>query len=348
MPAQAPKSVIVRSEADAWKYLGAALRNELPDTTQVVFEGWPNLDIYLDVGDASITPTFMRAFVDLQEAIWRSHALVAHGEANISFLSDEEKASLELEILVRPGSSGFLAAAEEIMQNWAKTGGEKMTAKHYTIVALFGVACFFGSTTWKAHIDGRVEEHKAVLVQEENLKRLETQVKLSHEETERMKLLESAYKKIAALQDVAREAEQARNSFLKNVPPGASADLQGTTITGSVANELAKKPRETLAGNQIEATFTVQRVDARKADGFRVRLLNMSTGQAFTADLPDDIAATTKKVIERAIFDKKPIIAVVDVYKKKRKIERATILNAVAAPADARAELATPKKKKKS
>lgn len=97
--------ILIDSEDAAWEHLETAMAGNLSvgDDITVRFEGWPNLSIDLDAGQASMTPTMMRAFVEFQKSLYRAYAIHNYGTPNINKLSHDEKEGLEFTVRVKKG-----------------------------------------------------------------------------------------------------------------------------------------------------------------------------------------------------------------------------------------------------
>jgi hypothetical protein len=147
------------------------------------------------------------------------------------------------------------------------------------------------------------------------------------------------------LRDINEEADLARVSVLKNVPAHANAELQGTPIKGYLAHELAKNPKEEILECRIEGTFAVQLVDTRKPDGFRVQVRDLRWATSFSAILRSDHEnVETRRVIERATFEKEPIYGTFNVRRKRGKIIDAWIVKASPVPGGWSAILTPPQR----
>lgn len=323
--------IIVRSEADAWRLLQDAVsksNSRFEALNEIKFSGWPKLDIYLGIEKPLLTPTMMRALVDFQDGIWRSYALIKKREANIALLTDDERAELELGVEVKDGSLELAAKAWEKCKPFVDEALKKMDGRHVVICVLGFTVCFYGADVWRADFQHRLELRKAELASTQKLEELKATQFIAEQETKRMQILDEAYKQALVLKEVAEQAEAARVAVLKSVPSHAEVKLQGTRITGSLANDLAKNPREIGHDERLRSTYSVLRVDARNPEGFQVMVRDIAHGYVFSALLKDAASIDLRKVIERATFEKKPIKATIDVNRKKGRIVAAWIMAA--------------------
>ena len=169
-------ALVIRNEDEAWSALNQALDGVLPfQHAEVVdFLNWPNLKIHLPNTpvDASITPTMMEAFIEVQTAIYRAYALVSSDTADLRTLSGEERERLEFRVVVSEGSSEYAAAFAKALE---KIGVEALAnmPPEYTLIAILGIALTVGSgycfNKWMASriesrkIEVKGEEQKALL-----------------------------------------------------------------------------------------------------------------------------------------------------------------------------------------
>jgi len=326
--------IVIRSEDDAWRALEAALGDDTGKDSPVKsikFSGWPNLHIYLDVERSTLKATEMVALVEFQQALWRSFALVKCGEANIALLTDEERSALELNFVISGGSLDIAAKAYEVLEPYLPEVIKKMEGKHVAVCVVGVALIFFGGDVWKAHLQTRLEEHKATQAHSERMEELSGRRFVSEQETKRMRMLDEAYKQVLVLRDAKEQADEARIAVLKSMPPEANTKLQGIAIGGSAANELARNVPHVGKKVTLEGRFAIERVDARNPAGFRVALRDLRFGTKFTALLDKD-AKGLQDIVERAFFDKVPFKAVIETFRKNGKIHDATIQSAERLP----------------
>lgn len=84
----------------------------------------------------TMTPSLMKGFIDLQNAIYRSYAQIKYNEPSILKLSKQEKDELELEVKVIDGSSGFEVNVQELFEKLITLLAGKITSKHILILVL--------------------------------------------------------------------------------------------------------------------------------------------------------------------------------------------------------------------
>ena len=306
----APSEIIIRSENDAWEWLATAVRDgaDFSEVRALKFDGWPDHEIALNLGDASIWPSMMTAFLELQDSIYRTYALVKYDTSKLVNLTHDEKRGLEIEVMVREGSSDYKIKPEDILNKIIEVAGEKMEAKHWVILGLATGIMFFGDNAWDSYLQNRLEMRRAEITSKEKQETLKTLRFSSEQETTRMKIMERALGRVRELPDIDDHADSAKRSLLKGVPEEATVDINGKSVDGYVANELAKNPRNESRLVTFEGEFQILRVDTTSPIGFRVRLRNRETGEEFTAHLRDALVSEDERAaIQRAEWRKVPI-----------------------------------------
>jgi hypothetical protein len=97
-------AIVIESENQAWDLLRQVLDGEFPtEHGEVVeFRGWTGLSVHLPNTpiSASITPSIMEAFIDVQKTIYRTYTLVSADTADLRTLSKAERDALEFRVVV--------------------------------------------------------------------------------------------------------------------------------------------------------------------------------------------------------------------------------------------------------
>lgn len=324
-------ALIIRSEADAWTALKAALDGEFDKSppTKIEFKGWPTFKFDLDIGEASLRPVTMRGLLALHQALERSFALTKYGEPNLQKLTDDDKAALEFDFKVRPGSTKLVGDPKSALVELAKAAGKRLKPKHYVIMVLAISLMYFGNDAWKGYLQNRLEMRRDETQSKEKLQLLETFKFLSANETARAKIMERAIGAAKNVEAAEGIADEARRSIVKSIPEDAVATLSGTELPGIVAKELAKNPRNESRSVILQSRFKVLKVDTTSADGFRVRLHNLRTGEEITAHLRDALVSEADRdAIEAAEWSKKAVYCRVEIVKRGEKVIEAVIKGA--------------------
>jgi hypothetical protein len=328
LQAQHITPVVIRSEDDAWRILEEIIdgSDEFDESPSIEFEGWPSIKMRLSTGNSSLTTPVMQIFIDFQIAIWRSYALLAYGEANVAKLTDQEKESLKFVVSVGGGSTDTDTDIKDAIKKLFEAAATKMTGKHIVIVAVTAALIYGGTVTTKEYFQYKKEVRQQEIVSKEKQEWLETQRFVSEHETARLKILQEAFSRSELARNIDDIAENARRTFLSNVPRDADIVFQGVEISGELANELAKNSRSVSREEDMEDDFVVLTVDARSRDGFRVWLRNVNTREEFPAIITYGTGATT--VVDRiktATFEKTDVHLVIKASRRAGKIVSAVI-----------------------
>lgn len=303
---------VIRNEEDAWKLLQAALEGklELGPSPEIRFEGWPKLQISLDIADSTITPPLMAALLDLQVAIYRTHALYRYGASNVSRLREEEKRALEFVVKVGAGSSLFDIDGQQALNELINAVAGNMDGTDVVILGLGVAILLFGRLAWKDYLDSRARTRTEEVQSADRRAQLEHVQFMSDAETERAKILANAISESPQLPRVDEEADDARHSLLKSIPPSANVRIGDADLDADLAHELAKNARRRSEEVVFSGEFAILRVDTTVPDGFRVRLQNLDDASTFSAGVQDIlISEEQRRVIREAEWAKEPIAA---------------------------------------
>jgi hypothetical protein len=134
-------SLVIKTDDDAWQALTKALANEIGETVNVVFEGWPIFKITLEGEDFNATmPTrIMPPILELQKEIHRIYCRAKYNDETTRKLTDDDRRALELVVEVRAGSSEYITkigkVLNEIIKNSNMTGSQVVIL----LVAISGI-----------------------------------------------------------------------------------------------------------------------------------------------------------------------------------------------------------------
>ena len=111
--------IIIQNEEDAYQILQRAHNGELGPYSEIIFDGWPTLNIYLKGNKfhQSLTPTIMRGLLEFQKGIYQSFASAKYNHPT-KRLSEAEKKDLEIRVNVSKGSSDLLISPQAQPSRW--------------------------------------------------------------------------------------------------------------------------------------------------------------------------------------------------------------------------------------
>ena len=237
-------TLAVQSEDDAWALLARGLDETTPDLdlSTLALIGWPEIRAVITPGDGSITPELGTAMKALQFSIWRASALLVHGRARVSLLTQGEKKSLEVPQWVEPGSTRWTAILSKPLLFLISRLTHGMSNKDKAVVlCLLGLAASSAVCT-KLYFDHSAERHHRELLAAGQRELLATVVQLSKEETERTKLLHAALERSERGRQALAASVDWRPALMSSVPMVAKITLQGVEFDGRFARNVAKRP----------------------------------------------------------------------------------------------------------
>lgn len=300
----------------------------------IKFEGWPQIQVKLtgEKYQSTITPSIMKAFLKLQDGLYKTYALAVYADSKHR-LSDEEKKQLELIIKVSQGSSHF--GGDIDWGNFLTELIAKMDSKHLMITILFGLLCYFGTSGFKAFLDNRKAEKEAQsnadivhTLAEQNKQTVEA---LTQIQKENNAFALEIIKQKPELQEIVNESTESKRELLKQASDADTITVQGIEITGDQAKELAKKVRKPPAREyeetRLDGMYRILNVNTELETGFKVQIRNEVNGEEYTAEVQDNtFEKQYKQAIQQATFDKKAVALNINA---KRKIANGTIYDIV-------------------
>ena len=331
-------NIVIRNEQDAYDFLRKIYETELGDDVSklhIQFEGWPNVQVKLtgEKYQSTITPSIMKAFLKLQDGLYKAYALAVYADSKHR-LTDDEKKDLELIIKVSQGSSKF----DDENTNWGNilTGlTSKMESKHLTITLLFGLLCYFGTDSYKMFLEDKQAEREAQAQSSITEKLVALNEKtlnaLTENQKENRELILQLIDKKPELKEIAAEAKETKREFFKQASDAEKINIQGVEVTGEQAKELAKKKRMPPAREfeeiRLDGMYRILNVNTELDTGFKVSIRNEVSGQELVAEVQDNtFQSQYKRAIETATFEKRPVELNINA---KQKIANSTIYDVV-------------------
>lgn len=331
------QNIIIRNEQDAYDFLRQIYETELGNDVSklhVQFEGWPKVQVKLTGKkyQSTITPSIMKAFLKLQDGLYKAYALAVYADSKHR-LSDDEKKELELVIKVSQGSSEF--SDEFDINGTINSLIQKMKSGHLLIAIIFGFLCYFGRDSYQAFLDSKQETTANELMaqlQKENNEHLEKMTdKLLAEQAANREFMRTLVKQKPELEEIAIEAKETKREFFKQASDAEKINIQGVEVTGEQAKALAKKQRMPPAREfeeiRLDGMYRILNVNTELDTGFKVSIRNEASGQELVAEVQDNtFQSQYKKAIETATFEKRPVALDINA---KQKIANGTIYDVV-------------------
>ena len=331
-------TIVVETEEQAWDLLRQILDGERDVTHAdvVEFGAWVSLKIHLPGTPvhSSITPSMMEGFIDIQRTIYRAYTLVASDTADLRTLSKTERDALEFRVVVSEGSSDYLAALMEAIGKIGVEALSKMTPEQMLIAILAIALIIGGSYAWKQWLSHRLamrqaeatsEERKLQVQEQSNL--LTAQGLIAQAGVDHAQILARALERSPVAADVEAFAESSRSSLIRAIGEEGGGDINGVGVTREAAFEVTRQTRQAGEPIQVSGNFRVIRIDANTADGFRVTLSNVETGEEISAMLQDVfLSREHREIITEAEWGKTPFYAEVTARKVRDRLVDATVV----------------------
>lgn len=274
---------IIESEDDAFKLLTDALEGKIgQDALKLDFKGWPIISIRIcgDGYDSTITPEMAQAIIEVQHAIHRSYARVAHNKTNARGLRNDEKNQLRLKAKIKKGSTGIEFDLTEYAKALTSQVIGKVTPEQVVIMVLGSALVAGGYLAYKAYLNARIREkevdaetHKAIA--------------LSEQETKRQEILAKALTSDARLPLIKEDFDIARNEILKGVADGQTLEVDGLNLSGAMAKKLATSERSESKDVQLNDNYLIIEVHHNQPDEVRLKLDRCKDGKEFYAKFRD-------------------------------------------------------------
>lgn len=290
---------VIASETDALNLLKQLIEGHKIDNAVVRFEGWPKFVIRIDgVNFQGTIPTrIMRPLLELQRQVNRLYAQTVYGDS-LRRLTQEEKESLELVVRVGEGSSWFESLLDTAFGETLRRAVDKMDGNQVTAVLItFGVL-LVSAWAYSSYLNNRLEE-----------KELEQTIQLSELDKEKMDILARARSIFPQGETAALAVDPVREEFLRQLHPGDQLTVpaydggdpfsQDAVVSGAVAKELARSPRQVAQERLLEDEFLLRIADFSKPGVVRVELERGTDGFVFRADVPAGVLTTEQEAALR-------------------------------------------------
>lgn len=328
---------IINNLNDALELLKQALNDEL-DHFDLQISDLNKFSMHLtgDKFHQTITPSVMKGFIDLQNAIYRSYAQIKYNEASILKLSKHEKDVLELEVKVVDGSAGFELNIQELFEKLLELLVGKMTSKHIFILVLSTILLYGGYEVHNNYLENQKEIRLAEIALEKDVsakqERLATVALLSDRSADETKeVLARAAQVAPQVKTIKEEAKNASHSLIKSAQAAESIDFDDGNIrlSGEAAKELTKTPPNKWTDVRIDGIYHVVNVDSSHSAKRKIRIRNIETQQEILAILENDtLDQKNLNLIQEAEWGYNPVFLKVRAKELNTMYKEAQILEA--------------------
>lgn len=301
--------LIIRSEQDVYELLDLAAKEKLPPYGNLIFDGWPTLNIYLkgQKFHQSITPTVMRGLLEFQKGIHQSYASAKYSSPT-KRLTDEERRALEIRVDVKSGSSDYIINFQEIAEKIIQQLGGNMDQTHLFITVASIAAFFFGSSSLKTLLESRKEVQIKQISDETQRKTLETLSFVSEQETERSKIMANLIEKNRGIANIDRLAHDSRIEIVKTLTAGDSGSIQGVFVDPDTAESLTRNFRRKSSEVRLDGVYRLVKLDWTNPLKFRVKVFGIHNGLSLDAEVQDDsLTGKYKEALREAEWNRAPV-----------------------------------------
>ncbi|WKT59318.1 hypothetical protein Q2E61_10365 [Microbulbifer thermotolerans] len=317
--------ITITNEEQAWDIYEKAVSNrldELGEFLDIKFDGWPRFEMHISGRDfdASIPTRIMPPILDLQKEIHRTYCLVKYGEESTRRLTKEEREKLEIVVKVNKGSSDFQAKLWDIFNEAVQSGVAKMEPAQIVIILVSAGLMLTATAAWKAWLQYKAQE-----------KQIESQVRLSQVEKEKMELVAKASKTVPEVKIIQQGFDEVRNNSLHRLQPTDRFSIPGTDdeIDGRYASDITHKPREQSQEVRLDGEFVIQSVDSGGVSGYRIKVKRRIDGMILTVRIPDGTLSNDQMdVLKNNEWAKRPVLLDINAKILRNEIRSATLVGA--------------------
>lgn len=324
-------NIVISSEDELFKILEDYIETgSISDNIDL--QKLPPLSIRL-VGEKfeqSLTPNVMKGFVEMQNYINRTYRLVQYGDVDTQKLSKEEREALQLKITVERGSSLLNVNFDGL---WTQIGqlATKMDATTLAITVLGSAAIWATSSGIKRFLDNRKEVRLAEIKKDEDKEHLQSLQLMSQEETKRAGIIANIVKQNAVLENIDRQAHDAKTSMFKSFSGVKEVEIGNTILDPETTTELTKNARRRSTEIRLDGTYKLEQVNSSDPELFKVRIRNINTNAVFEAIVQEQFLEGNKNklLLMQAEWERKPVKLSINAKILDEKIKDAIILDVI-------------------
>lgn len=238
----------------------------------------------------------MEAFLELQKQLYQFSALVHSGVADIKQLSDADRQSVQISVLVTSGSANLDADYRKALTTLLVSMVGKMSGRQAAIVAL-GLAMLVGAGWgFSAWLEHQKELKLAELKSKEHVSVLEALGFAQEGETERLRTVMEA---LANSGVEGRRALAAANAINDALLRAASRTAQSTIndhhLTQEEAESLRASPRTKPVIRHVKQQMRVVDINTADPDDLQIVLMDDATGEQFRVKLVESLFSSADR-----------------------------------------------------
>ncbi len=307
---------VIRNEDDAYALLQRITSKDIGgEKLDIEFDGWPSLYVRLkgEQFESTITPTVMKAFIELQAGIYRAYATATYGSPNAVRLTKSEREMLEIVVKVGPGSSIFTIDFQEMLEKLCGDLIGKMDGTQTLIAIICFALLYFGNSAYKNRLQTRKDIRSEEIKSEEQKALLDNMRFAQEQETERARIIASLAAENPRVHTINELAQNTQAELLKRASTADSIEIQDIQLTGRQAEELARNARKPVIDIRLDGLYRILSVDSTDPDGFKVKVKSRANGDEFIAIVQDEtLDRAYKQALQRGEWQKKPVELIIN------------------------------------
>lgn len=314
------EKISVKNEDDAWELLQKALANEISETAQVTFEGWPIFKLTIEGKDfaGSIPTRIMPPILDLQKEIHRIYCKAKYNTEETNKLRKEEREFLELVVSIKPGSTKFITdlfkALNEIIKN------SDMSGTQILILVISIGTLLTTSVAWKDWLASNERKHGQ-----------EVTTKLSEQETKRLELVTQALTATPELRQNKTAIDNFKSDISKKLKPADQLIIgEDPIINGERAAEIVPSPKEVTIDVRLDGKYAINEVKFPTEYGgdYRFSVTRLKDDKSFMVDAsPDALTPQQITILKDGGFEIKHVFMGINAKQHRSTVHSARLLS---------------------
>ena len=308
----------IRNENDLYRAIQLVDNDEWAADQTALFVGWPHLEITV-IGrnfEGGVPTRIMPGVLELQRVVRRAYARSIYGYGKEQRMTYEDRNKTELIVHFLPGSTKY---ASELISalNWII----KASSDPKKLILGFGTAPIItGLNVWKTHINTAAEERD-----------IEYRIRMSQEETERLRIVERLAENHAELATLYVEMNKAQSDVMKGLHSQDRLMVGDEEMAdGETSKRIFRSVSPPRVEDRLDGNYLILSVESGEVrNGFRVRVRNIESGDEFKVSIPEDTLPQEQiSHLQSGEWEKISLHMQINVVRAGNRILRATLLSA--------------------
>jgi len=307
-----------------------------PELANIEFGEWARLTVYLPrpPANSAITPAYMEAFLEVQRQIHQLAALAKTGMPNGTYLTEEEKRSLEIIVQVHGGSSFFNVEFGEAIKRAMAEATKKLSGAQITTIVIGLGVLLAGGWGFSAHLE---KEREIRIAEIKSAEHQETLRALNFASEQQVALLDRILEIIARNGEEGEKAAEVINQSYDALLKAASKTEVSVINDQQVVKEDAKavrlSPRVRAEPDLVVSQFRVVDINTEDPINIVVVILPEDGGEAMRVSFADSLfAARDRERMFDALENRSPIWLELVVSRADDRVRNVEILRVVDRP----------------